>query len=164
LLLVLFIHSDISHLYSNSVPLLVLLALQFFIQNNPWCDCYGIVLSGFLTLDNRRNNHHIAKCVYVLLDLYFLKLLTRYYRLVAPSLSKIIVYGEDVWFVFPKVWYGISWEGHLSGLITGFCLPYSLKIYRKIIKYEWEHPDFDASQDKFMQRFDEMEILQIYQL
>jgi hypothetical protein len=41
-------------------------------------------------------------------------------------------------------------------------LPYSLNTaYRKIIKYEWEHPDYDASQDKFMQRFDEKEILQI---
>ena len=24
-----------------------------------------------------------------------------------------------------------------------------------MIKYEWERPDFDASQDKFLQRFDE---------
>jgi hypothetical protein len=25
----------------------------------------------------------------------------------------------------------------------------------KVIKYDWEHPDFDPSEDKFMQRFDE---------
>jgi hypothetical protein len=24
-----------------------------------------------------------------------------------------------------------------------------------VLKYDWEHPDFDPSEDKFMQRFDE---------
>jgi hypothetical protein len=32
-----FIHSDLNHLYNNSMPLLVLLAaLQFFLQNRPF--------------------------------------------------------------------------------------------------------------------------------
>jgi len=26
--------------------------------------------------------------------------------------------------------------------------------YKKIIKYDWEHPDFNPLEDKFMQRFD----------
>jgi membrane associated rhomboid family serine protease len=157
-----FIHSDISHLYSNSVPLLVLLAaLQFFYSKQSFdVIVYGIVLSGFLTWIIGRNNYHIGASglVYVLVGFIFLKgILTRYYRLVALSLSVIIVYGGMVWFVFPKVDDTISWEGHLSGLITGFLFAIFFKntAYRKIIKYEWEHPDYDASQDKFMQRFDQ---------
>ena len=34
-------------------------------------------------------------------------------------------------------------------------LVYNTPEYKKVIKYEWEHPDFDAASDKFMQRFDE---------
>ncbi len=52
---------------------------------------------------------------------------------------------------------GISWEGHLAGLITGFAfaLIYKTPEYKKILNYDWEHPDYDPSDDKFMQRFDE---------
>jgi hypothetical protein len=77
--------------------------------------------------------------------------------LVALSLAVIVVYGGLVWYVFPKVEDKISWEGHLAGLITGFALSllYKTPEYKKIIKYDWEHPDFDPTEDKFMQRFDE---------
>ena len=66
-----------------------------------------------------------------------------------------------VWYVFPNPEiFGedtISWEGHLAGLITGFVLSiiYKTPEYKKIIKYDWEHPDFNPQEDKFMQRFDE---------
>jgi hypothetical protein len=33
-------------------------------------------------------------------------------------------------------------------------LIYKAQNTRKV-KYDWEHPDFDPSEDKFMQRFDE---------
>jgi hypothetical protein len=46
------------------------------------------------------------------------------------------------------------WEGHLGGLITGFFASLIYKAQNKA-KYDWEHPDFDPSEDKFMQRFDE---------
>jgi hypothetical protein len=37
-----------------------------------------------------------------------------------------------------------------------FCsLIYKAPEYKKVLKYDWEHPDFDPSEDKFMQRFDE---------
>jgi hypothetical protein len=62
-----------------------------------------------------------------------------------------------VWYIFPKVEDTISWEGHLAGLITGFVLSLKYKTpeYKKIIKYDWEHPDFNPQEDRFMQRFDE---------
>jgi hypothetical protein len=76
---------------------------------------------------------------------------------VALSLTVVVVYGGLVWYIFPKVDEQISWEGHLSGLLAGFALSifYKTPEYKKIIKYDWEHPDFDPMQDKFMQRFDE---------
>ena len=62
-----------------------------------------------------------------------------------------------VWYIFPNIQEEISWEGHLAGLITGFIFAIFFKTteYKKLIKYDWEHPDFKAAEDKFMQRFDE---------
>jgi len=157
-----FIHSDLSHLYNNSIPLLILLAaLQFFYSKQTFSViAYGIVLSGAVTWLIGRSSYHIGASglIYVLVGFIFLKgILTKYYRLVALSLSVIMVYGGMVWYVFPKVDDAISWEGHLAGLVSGFVFAILFKVpeYEKQIKYEWEHPQYDASQDKFMQRFDE---------
>jgi hypothetical protein len=76
---------------------------------------------------------------------------------VALSLLVVLIYGSMVWYIFPNVKEGISWEGHLAGLISGFifALIYKTPEYKKTINYDWEHPDYNPSEDKFMQRFDE---------
>lgn len=157
-----FIHSDMEHLYSNSIPLLILLAaLQFFYaKQSLLVVTLGIIFSGLATWFIGRDSYHIGASglIYVLVSFIFLKgILTKYYRLVALSLAVIMFYGGMIWYVFPKVDETISWEGHLAGMVTGFMLAIFLKIpdYEKVIKYEWEHPNYDPSQDKFMQRFDE---------
>src|SRR3970040_2807214 len=156
-----FIHSDMKHLYNNSLPLLVLLAaLQFFYAKQSIAVIsYGIFFSGIITWIIGRDNYHIGASglIYVLVCFIFFKgIQTKYYRLVALSLTIIVMYGGMVWYVFPKVDETISWEGHLAGFITGFALSLSFKTpeYKKIIKYDWEHPDFNPLEDKFMQRFD----------
>lgn len=157
-----FIHSDLNHLYNNSIPLLVLLAaLKFFYSklSIPVIG-YGILFSGILTWLIGRESYHIGASglIYVLFAFIFLKgILTKYYRLVALSLAVIIMYGGMIWYVFPKVDDAVSWEGHLAGLITGFVLAvlYQTPEFKKVPKYEWEMPDYNPAEDKFMQRFDE---------
>jgi membrane associated rhomboid family serine protease len=157
-----FIHSSIEHLYNNSLPLLVLLsALQFFYTKQSLAVIgFGILLSGGITWLIGRESYHIGASglIYVLVSFIFFKgIQTKYYRLVALSLAVIIVYGGLIWYVFPKVDDAISWEGHLAGLMAGFVLSISYKTpeYKKIMKYDWEHPDYNPVEDKFMQRFDE---------
>lgn len=157
-----FIHADMDHLYNNSIPLLILLAaLRYFYPKQSWAVIgYGILFSGLITWVIGRSNYHIgaSSLIYVLVSFIFFKgIQTKYYRLVALSLAVVIVYGGMVWYIFPKVEEKISWEGHLAGLITGFALSiiYKTPEYKKVIKYDWEHPDFDPQEDKFMQRFDE---------
>ena len=161
-----FIHADIEHLYNNSIPLLILLAaLQFFYaEQSLKVVVYGILFSGCITWIIGRDNYHIGASglIYVLFSFVFFKgIQTKYNRLVALSLAVIVVYGGLVWYVFPSPEItgnkSISWEGHLGGLLTGFFLSlvYKTPEYNKVIKYDWEHPDFDPSEDKFMQRFDE---------
>jgi membrane associated rhomboid family serine protease len=156
-----FIHSDMNHLYNNSVPLFVLLAaLQFFYAKQSIAVIsYGIFFSGIITWIIGRDNYHIGASglIYVLVSFIFFKgIQTKYYRLVALSLAVIIMYGGMVWYVFPKVDETISWEGHLAGLITGFALSLSFKTpeYKRVIRYDWEQPDYNPDEDKFMQRFD----------
>jgi membrane associated rhomboid family serine protease len=157
-----FIHADIEHLYNNSVPLLILLAAlrYFYSKQSSEVIGFGIILSGFITWIIGRESYHIgaSSLIYVLVSFIFFKgIKTKYYRLVAVSLAVVVVYGGLVWYIFPKVEEKISWEGHLAGLITGFVLSiiYKTPEFKKTVKYEWEHPDFNPIEDKFMQRFDE---------
>jgi len=157
-----FIHGNIEHLYNNSIPLLILIAsLRFFYRKHAFGVLgYGILCSGLLTWVIGRESYHIGASglVYVLVSFIFFKgIRTKYYRLVALSLTVIMIYGSLVWYIFPDVEEGISWEGHLAGLITGFAFAIYIKTpeYKKLFSYDWERPDFDPQNDKFMQRFDE---------
>ncbi|KAF2342109.1 rhomboid family intramembrane serine protease [Flavobacterium tistrianum] len=157
-----FIHENLDHLYNNSIPLLILLAaMQFFYPEQTFgVISYGILFSGLITWVVGRENFHIGASglIYVLVSFIFFKgIQTKYYRLVALSLTVILLYGGMIWYVFPDVDQSISWEGHLAGLITGFVLSllYKAPEYAKPIVYDWQRPDFDATTDPFMKHFDE---------
>jgi membrane associated rhomboid family serine protease len=157
-----FIHENLDHLYNNSIPLLVLLAaMQFFYPKQSFSViAFGILFSGLITWIIGRENYHIGASglIYVLVSFIFFKgIQTRYYRLVALSLSVILLYGGMIWYVFPDVDKTISWEGHLAGFITGFgmSLFYKTPEYAKPIVYEWQKPDFNPEDDAFMKHFDE---------
>ena len=157
-----FVHGDIEHLYNNSIPLLVLIAaLRFFYRAQTLSVLgYGLLLTGAITWIIGRASYHIGASglVYLLVSFIFFKgIRTKYYRLVALSLMIVMVYGGLVWYIFPNVKEGISWEGHLAGLVVGFAFAVTFKTpeYKKMIRYEWEREDYDPAEDKFMQRFDE---------
>ena len=155
-----FIHSDIEHLFNNTIPLFILsLALFYFYRPISWkVLLIGLVASGLLTwLIGRPSNHIGASGIIYLLAsfLFFKGIFSKYYRLVALSLIVVFIYGGLVWYVMP-IDPSISWEGHLSGLVSGFVL--SL-IFRNNIaeapKYHWEQPDYSEEDDPFMRHFDE---------
>ena len=157
-----FIHENLGHLYNNSIPLLVLLAaMQYFYPRQTFgVITFGILFSGLITWIIGRENYHIGASglIYVLVSFIFFKgIQTKYYRLVALSLSVILLYGGMIWYVFPDVDQSISWEGHLAGFITGFgiALFYKTPEYTKPIVYDWQKPDFNPEEDAFMKHFDE---------
>ena len=119
-----FLHGSVEHLYSNTIPAFLLIAsLRYFYRENFWqVLVYGILVSGLFTWLIARESYHIGASglIYVLVSFMFFKgLRSQYYRLVALSLVIIMLYGGMIWYVFPDIEEGISWEGHLAGLITG---------------------------------------------
>ena len=157
-----FLHGDFNHIANNSWPLFILtMALLYFYREvSLKVLFYGVLLSGFITWIIARNSYHIGASglIYVLVSFIFFKgMMTKYYRLMALSLAVVLLYGGMVWYVFPEIDTTISWEGHLAGLITGFVFAIKLKTpdYVQDLKYDWQQPDFNPENDKFMQRFDE---------
>lgn len=155
-----FIHSDIEHLYHNTIPLFILsLALFYFYRTISWkILIYGILLSGLITWFIGRPANHIGASglIYVLVSFIFFKgIFAKHFRLVALSLLIIFLYGSMIWYVFP-VKEGMSWEGHLGGLITGFIFAL---IFRKTVakpeRYVWQEPDYNEENDPFLKHFDE---------
>lgn len=155
-----FVHGDIEHLYHNSIPLLVLsTALFYFYRPVAWkVIVFGILFSGFFTWCIGRPSYHIGASglIYVLVSFTFFKgVFAKYYRLIALSLLVVFLYGSMIWYTMP-IKEGISWEGHLSGLVTG--LLFALFFRKQIAqpkKYVWEQDNFNEDDDPFLQHFDE---------
>ncbi|TYP98023.1 membrane associated rhomboid family serine protease [Tenacibaculum adriaticum] len=148
-----FIHSNISHLFNNSIPLFVLCASLFYFYKDVALRVLliGGFLTGLLTWVIARESFHIGASgiVYLLFSfVFFSGIIKKHYRLVAMSLITIFLYGSMIWYVLP-IKEGVSWEGHLSGLIIGFSLAI---IYRNrgIVKEK-----FQFSKTAFDTMFDE---------
>ena len=155
-----FIHSGISHLYSNTIPLFVLSSALFYFYRPIAFKVigYGILLSGLLTWLIGRPSYHIGASglIYVLFSFNFFKgIFAKHYRLIALSMLVIFLYGSMFMYAFP-IDEQISWEGHTAGLITGLLFAI---IFRKQIakpkKYNWEEENFNEEEDEFLKHFDE---------
>lgn len=148
-----FIHSDASHLSSNSIPLFVLLASLFYFYRKIAHKVliYGILFSGLFCWIIARDSYHIGASgvIYLLFSfIFFSGIIRKHYRLIAMSLVVIFLYGGMIWFIIPTE-DRISWEGHLSGFLIGLLFAF---LYRKkgIIKeqYQFSETEFDLLFDE----------------
>lgn len=148
-----FIHSDVTHLMNNTLPLFILtVALYAFyrkVANKTLL--YGMILSGLFTWTVGRSSYHTgaSDIIYLLFAfLFFGGIFKKYYKLMAVSLTVIFIYGGLVWFVLPLK-NEVSWEGHLGGFLSGILLAY---VYRNkgVIKpkFEFEETEFDKLFDE----------------
>lgn len=156
----LFIHGSVEHLYNNTVPLAVLSSFLFYFYREAAFRVLllGVLLSGLITWLIGRPSYHIGASglIYVLSSFIFFKgIFAKHYRLVALSLVVVFIYGSMIWYIFP-IKEDISWEGHLAGFVTGLLLALTIRVkIPQERKYEWEREDYSEDNDPFLKHFDE---------
>jgi membrane associated rhomboid family serine protease len=120
------IHSGISHLLNNTVPLIILSVAIFYFYRPLGYKVFFLtwIMTGIWVWCGGREAYHIGASgiVYGLaFFLFFSGTFRRIPELAAVSLVVVFLYGSMIWGIFPFV-PDISWESHLSGGIAGLIL------------------------------------------
>lgn len=121
------IHANFKHLFSNTVPLLILGWCLFYFYKDLSYLVFPIIWigTGFITWCIGRESWHIGASglVYGMsFFLFFSGIFRKYIPLMAISLLIAFLYGSMIFNMLPVSELfdnSISWEGHLSGGITG---------------------------------------------
>jgi membrane associated rhomboid family serine protease len=148
-----FLHADLDHIASNSIPVLVLGMLTFYFykpiakQALLWI---WLIAGVWLWVGGRNNIegsfHHIGASglIYgMAFFLFFSGVLRKHKPLMVVSALVLFLYGSITWGLFPLK-NEISWEAHLFGAIAGLMVAYNFKKEGPQRKtYEWEEEDDD---------------------
>ena len=137
------IHSDVNHLLSNSLPVIILclLIFNFYSQIAKKILIYLYFISGLWLWCIGRESFHIGASglIYAMASfLFFSGILRKNSQLSAVALLVIFIYGGLFWGLFP-IHKNVSWEGHLTGFIAGVLVSFICrKDGPKRKKYNWE--------------------------
>lgn len=142
------IHSNIEHLFSNAIPLLVLgTSIYYFYPESSKKAIPIIYLStNLLVWLFARDSYHIGASgiVYGLASfLFFSGIIKKDKRAITLTLLTSFLYGGLVVGVFPTK-DGISWESHLFGFLTGLVLAIFYRKKDPFKKYDWEDEDLEV--------------------
>lgn len=141
-----FIHGSFQHLISNTFPVLILGTSLFYFYRNLAIPVTVLawLMSGLWVWVFARTSWHIGASGIIYswaAFLFFSGVIRDHPRLMALALLVAFLYGSIVWGIFPME-QGVSWEGHLMGLLAGSVLALFYKEKgpeRK--KYSWELED-----------------------
>jgi membrane associated rhomboid family serine protease len=125
-----FLHASLHHLFGNTVPLLVLLALLAGSQARSWEIVIGVVLLGGLLLWTfGRSANHIGASGLVFGLIAFLIVSGIVERRIVPLIVTAVVaslYGGTLlWGVLPCSDPHMSWDGHLCSAVAGALVAYA---------------------------------------
>lgn len=142
------IHGSFSHLFNNSIPILILgSSLFYFYKEIAFkVSVWVYLMVGIWTWVYAREAYHIGASG-LLYGLFSFLLVSGFIRgnsqLISLSFAVIFLYGSLVWGIFP-IDVKISFEGHLWGFVAGIILAlyYRKQGPQKII-HEWGEDDLD---------------------
>ena len=158
------VHSSLSHILSNTLPLIILIWFLFYFYSKIAFKTffYLWLLSGLFTWIIGRDSYHIGASGLIFAMAFFLffsGIFRRYIPLVAVSMIVAFAYGSMTWSIFPLaeiVDEQVSWEGHLSGAISGLIIA---TVFRKFgpqkPDVEWEEEDIEEDLEAGRQRDEE---------
>lgn len=159
-----FVHANWSHLFNNIISLEVLGCFLFYFYRPGNFTIYVFlwVCSGLILWIIGRENRHIgvSGLIYAIASFLFISgLIHRHIPLIAIALIVTLFYGNIIWHIFP--WQAndpVSWEGHLSGLISGV---FASIIFRKSGPQKpeviWDENDDDDDDDEFNDNDDQID-------
>jgi len=140
------IHGSYSHLFNNSIPLLILgSALFYFYKEIAFkVSVWVYLMVGVWTWIYAREAYHIGASG-LLYGLFSFLLISGFLRrnknLIALSFAVIFLYGSLVWGIFP-IDVKISFEAHLWGFVAGIILAiYYRKQGTQKVEHVWEDDD-----------------------
>lgn len=160
------IHSDLNHLYANTIPLFLLSTALFYFYREIGFKILMLIYftTNFWVWIVAREAWHIGASglIYGLFSFIFISgIIRKNNRLMALSMFIIFLYGGLIWGIFPNnIQREISWESHLMGLISGivYAIYYKNEGPQKTV-YQWEEDDNEEDDDKFYLNYSEEENL-----
>ena len=117
------LHGGWTHIISNSVPFVVLGALVMTYGWRRWVTATATItlVAGSLTWLMARSGNHIGASILVFGYFGFLlgtAWFDRSFKSIGIAVVVAVLYGGLIWGVLPTD-SGVSWEGHLFGVIAG---------------------------------------------
>jgi len=122
-----FIHENMKHLISNSLPILILGTGIFYFYSEVALKVtfWIFLLTGLFVWLGGRQAWHIGASglVYGFASfLFFSGIFRRYFRLIALSLLVVFLYGSMIWGMVPEFYANVSWESHMLGFVSGIIM------------------------------------------
>lgn len=157
------LHAGFSHLFANTIPLLVLGSLLFyFYRPLAWKIFFLIwLMTGiWVWVFARGNAAHIGASgiIYGLASFLFLSgIIRREQKLMIITLLVTFLYGSLLWGLFPQFFpkEHISWESHLMGLLSGVLLAiYYRKSGPQKKVYQWNDEEEEEGEDAYWKSTD----------
>lgn len=157
-----FIHGNFEHIISNSVAFIPLsfLLFYFFPKKSHLIFLILFFSSGFFTwIIGRNTSYHVgmSALIYALATYIFVSgIKSKNRKLITVALIVVVVNGGMVWGVLPSD-PTISWEGHLSGMISGLVLAFIIAAPKEKSKIPdrtmpiyttFEMNDFDSTENE----------------